>query len=347
MSTPIFLAQKLDTKKVSLEGKLEGIGYTGAPIPSYGFWENFIVDLSTLEIERDKLPILRDHQASQVAGFGKATVEDNKLLVDAQLSQKTSHGAEIVALAADGFEWEMSMGIFEGDIEEITEDTVVNGYTLDRGFVLRNGLLREVSVVAIGADRDTIANIFSQNKGEKKPMEIKLSKEQWTRLACACGGHKDSTPEEVETKANEGKKLAEDDKKKIDDLTSELETLKKQIADKQAEIDAIKGKEEMSAREAKIQAAVKEKNIEFSAEKITEAAKTEEKTAILLSFIGEMKAQEKKIDAKLSGKQNLGGSNSAAAAGKDAEAIRLQADKMVKDGEAADFLEAMNKIEEK
>lgn len=343
---PIFLKTNLATES-TLKGVISGVAYSGAVVPQHGFWTNLIVDLDTLRIEREGMPLLRDHMPSQVAGFASARIENNQVLIDGKISSKTSHGQEIMALAEDGFGWQLSLGIYEGEIEEVV-NAVVNGIELESATVLRNGLLRENSVVAIGADMNTNSTILSQQMGDTKLMEIKMSKKAYAALACACGGHADDTPEELEKKASEKAKLAKEEQEKdIAAKQVEIDELKKQIADKQAEIDAIKAEEESEERTEKIEQAVKEKGIKFSAEKIAEAAKSKEKTEVLLSVIADMEAVApgKKIDPKFTGKANLGAAEKEV--GDDTNAIRLEAERMVKDKEATDMIDAFAKIQKK
>lgn len=339
MSKPFYLTQNIDPETIA-KGEIKGIAYSGSIIPSHGFLTNLIIDLDTMTIERNKLPILRDHNPSQVSGFGNAVVVDGKIQLEGKISKKTSYGREIIELSEDGFEWQLSIGLFNGTIEEV-KDAVVNGVEVPYGSVLRNTLLREVSVVAIGADRETSTEILSNKPGDK----IMLSKLEWEKFACGCGGDKTTTPDELSEKINGAKLQSEADKAEIAEKEIEIEELKKAIAEKQAEIDAIKAGDEEAAREEKIDEALKAKNIEFAAEKIKEAAKTKEGTEMLLSLVESMKAPSK-IDSKFAGKQNLG--NTKPDGKKQSEQdIRFAAEALVKEGKANNFLDAIAMVEEK
>lgn len=350
MSQPVYLTQKINLDP-ALKGVIKGVAYSGAAIPQWGPYSNLVVDLSSLKVAKAKTPMLRDHNPSQVAGHSKVTLSGNQLDIDGQLSLKTAHGQEITLLAEDGVEWELSLGVFEGRMEEV-RDTEVNGVMYPFANVLRDGLLREVSVVIIGADVNTNATVLSHNQGDNKIMK-QLTPEQYVALACACGGSKDSSPEELTEKAKAAKLDAESDKAKVEELNSQIEALKSEIAAKQAELDKIKGAEDEAKREGDIQSAANAKNIKLSAEKIKDAAKTKEKTDVLLSVIADMEAQ-KAIDPNMGKKLDLGGKGGGAAGGDvklkadDHEGIRLAARKLVEEGKAKDLMSALTmvKVEE-
>jgi hypothetical protein len=61
--------------------------------------------------------------------------------------------------------WQMSLGLYEYTFDEVPagKRIVVNGRDVSGpAYVLRNGLLREGSIVSLGADRNTSAAFFSQ-----------------------------------------------------------------------------------------------------------------------------------------------------------------------------------------
>lgn len=336
MSKPIYLRQSL-SQESTLKGEISGVAYTGAVIPNYSFYKNFIVDLATLTIDREKIPFLKDHDLGKVAGHGTATLEDGKILINGKISQKSSHGQEIIGLAEEGFEWQLSIGVFDGTVEEI-ENVEVNGFMVTHGFVLRNGTLREVSFVSLGADKDTEATIFSDKKGET--VMINMTPEAYAKLACACGGDKDTKPEELAAKLEETQEAQEE---KVKELESEIEAKKAEVEKLQSELDAIKEGEAVEQRAEEIEMAAKAKSIKFSADKVKEAAKSEETTKTLLSLISDMKPQGK-IDSKLAGKDDLGGGK---VTKKTSDEIRLEARKLIKDGLAKDMFEAMTLVEAK
>lgn len=332
----IHLKQSLSSDVVS-NGDIKGIAYSGAPIKNHGPFENLIIDLSTLSVAKGKTPIFRDHMPFQVAGHGVVTISED-VKIEGRISKKNTFGKEIIDLSEDGFEWEMSLGVYDGQLEEF-EDEEYNGIKLAKGVVLKNGIIREVSVVALGADKNTSAEVFNVKQiDSKKGESTMLTKEQWIKLSCGCGGTKDTTPEELE--ANFAASKEEQDK-----LKAEIEALKQQIAEKQAIIDEASKEQEMNARSTEINAKVAEKGLEFKPEVIAMAAKSVESKDMFLSMIDGMEVQAKKIDAKFV--ENLNLSKDPILNKEDPNSIMLRANQLVDEGKAEDFLTALAILGEK
>lgn len=334
MNNPIYLRQSLSNES-ALKGELKGVAYTGGVIPQYAFYENFVVDLATLTIASEKLPLLKDHDMTKVAGHGKATLSDNSISIEGKISTKTTQGQEIIGLAEDGFEWQMSIGVFDGVVEEI-KDEEVNGNYIERGFVLRNGVLREVSIVSLGADKDTSATILSKQKGESNM--ITMSPEAYAKLACACGGNKDTKPEELAKLAEETTEAVEE---KVKALEEEKAALEEKIKELEAAIEAVKEEEEIEKRVEEIEMAAKEKGITFSIEKVKQAAVSKEATQTLISLISDMK-QEGKIDPKLTAKMQFDGKPAVQMSSEERSSAINQ---MIKEGKAKTKMEAILKLQ--
>lgn len=324
----IYLKQSLALNP-EMNGEIDGLAYSGAVIKNHGFYENLIIDLSTLSIAKEKTPILKDHNPTQVAGFGKAEISDKNVRIKGRISKKNSFGAEILDLASDGFDWEMSLGVYDGQLVEFVNGEF-NGLKVEKGVVLKNGVIREISVVALGADQNTQAEIF-KTKGDSM---INMNQEQWEKFACGCGGNKDSKPEDLQQKFADGQE-------QVDKLKAEIETLKSEIAAKQAELDKMQGEKDEKKNEDELNAALKEKGIELAVDKVKEAAKSKEATQTLLSFIKEMKKPETQIPDKFSkvidaGKETLKVKE---------DELAEKASELVKSGKAKNFDAALSMLE--
>lgn len=329
----LYLRQRAEFAQDSASKKVKGIAYSGGVIKQHGPFENLVIDLSTTKIAKSKTPILRDHNMSQIAGQGKLSISDNQLLLEGNLSEKSQFGKEIIDLAEDGFEWEMSIGLFDFDIQEVTNEEV-NGIKLEKGVVFRNGIIREVSLLSLGADMDTKAEVFNYKKGEKMD-EIKFSKDEWSKLllACGCGG---KSKEDLEASSKETSSKLEKALARIKELEAKLEEKEKEDKKKKEE-------EELAARVKEIETAANEKKAEFSEDEIKEFAKTEETKKLALSVISKMVVKGK-IDEKFTKTVSIEG----AKLSKDKETnIRLQAEALVKEGKAQNFLDAIAMVEEK
>lgn len=334
----LLLSDAVDSKT----GKFKGVAYTGAVIQEHGIFQNLVIDLKSLTVQKKKTPILRDHMTSQVAGSGSITVNENGVYVEGALSKRTVHGNEIVTLSEDGVDWELSLGIYGGKIREF-ENEEINGVLIAHGFVLENGVIREASFVILGADAETSAEVFSAVQKIKKETEVmKLNQhDAWAKFACGCGGTKDSTPEELEKKFAENAEEIAEKQAELDKKQAEIDALK-------AEIEALKREDEEEEREEQLSAAAKEKGLKLSAESLKKASKSKEATEILLGTIKDMEKVPSKIDPKFTKDLDLSkeneGSDALVEVEDDAVKIRLAANKLIKDGKAKSVKEAMSLI---
>lgn len=335
----IFLRQQshLSSDQVDAKtGKFKGVAYTGDVISQHGFIKNLIIDLKSLSVAKQKTPILRDHFTNQVSGSGKVTIGE-KVLIEGNLSLKSSYGKEIVDLSDDGIDWELSLGVYGGTLREFENETI-NGIEIPSGTVLENGVIREVSFVILGADSGTSTEIFDINN-KKENLEMKLNQHgDWEKFACSCGGKKDSTPEDLAKKFEENSEEIKEKEAEISEKQAEIDKLK-------AEIEALKKESEEEERAAEMSAAAKEKNFDISEEAIKLASKSKEATDAVLLAIKGMKKVSLANDPKFKEKVIISSDKNSVE--NDSEKIRLAAEKMVKDGLAVDFMDAVNKLEVK
>lgn len=293
----IYLKQNVDSEAIK-SGKVKGIAYSGAVIKNHGWLKNLVIDLATLSVAKEKTPLLRDHNTAQIAGTVNVSVDKTKeVSFEGKISQKTSYGQEIIELSEDEFPWEVSMGIFDGEIEEF-ENGQFNGQDIPYGNVLKNGVIREISLLALGADGATSAEVFEVKKLTNKEVEMNLgiTKEDWAKFACGCGGNADSKPEDLKANFDAKEEAVIEKQKEIDDLKAKL-------AEAQAALDKLKGEEETSARANELKLAATDKNFDLTDAIVQTAAATVEGTALLKQVI---EAAPKKIAADMAKKVELG-----------------------------------------
>lgn len=140
--------------------RFSGELYTGAAVMG-----NVYVDLATLSVA-PSVPVLYQHDAARVVGlFGAIHNDQQALRVTGELfSDADADARAIAAKARRGMRWQMSMGVFDYSCEDIPAGRAfsVNGReATGPAVVLRRGLLREGSIVALGADDATSATFFS------------------------------------------------------------------------------------------------------------------------------------------------------------------------------------------
>lgn len=356
-SPAVFLKEEEGDKKSS-KGHVKGVAYTGSLIKNHGFIQNLIVDLSSLTIARESTPIFFNHDPSDP--IGKAAVEVDKdgfqVLIDGEVFDVTESGKKVRTLSDAGYEWQLSIGIFDGT-EEVVDKETVNGVEVENATVIRGAVLREVSIVTLGADEHTKVEVL-ENKGAK---EMFMTKEEWVKFACACGGDKNSKPkdlqakfqsmEEAEEKVEELEEKVEaletenkEAEVKVEALEGEVEELEEKVEELVEEIEEIKEEVVREEREEELRAKVAQVGLKISDRKIREAAKTSTGFKVLMSFIGDAQpASKKKASETFTKKVSLGGGGSGT---QDAATqIALAADALVKEGKAKDFMEALEMVE--
>lgn len=154
--------------------RVDGVAYSGGVFSQW--WSNVpcVTDLAGLEIAV-QIPLLYNHYNAPEYRLGELTVRktDAALTVSGGIDPETEHGKAIIS-AGKKIDWQLSHGAEIKEIQEVAagEIVTVNGREFTGPLtVISKAILREVSVVAIGADADTslrvAAGLNISNKGER------------------------------------------------------------------------------------------------------------------------------------------------------------------------------------
>jgi hypothetical protein len=138
------------------------LAYTGVPMRLDGFHLPVVVDLETLKVPRQKVPILRGHDADRIAGHSESIdVSAQRLKASGVLSGTAEHTTDIQHTARHGFPWQVSIGAqTTKKVEHVPagESVKVNGRVWPGPvLVARGAVLRELSLLPMGADGNTDA----------------------------------------------------------------------------------------------------------------------------------------------------------------------------------------------
>jgi hypothetical protein len=158
----VLLHAALQTAKLP---SVSVIAYTGNPMFIAGVGE-VVIDLAGLDAS-GSIPLLADHDSSLagIVGHGQAQVTEGRLVVTGTISAATDSAKQIVASARNGFAFQASIGAQVLERRRLTagENVIVNQRSITAqagGLVLvTRSRLREVSVVALGADGNTSVSI--------------------------------------------------------------------------------------------------------------------------------------------------------------------------------------------
>lgn len=135
--------------------KISGLAYSGEPIQQ--MFGRTIVDVSGMEFA-PQIPLMDSHENTLTAKLGEvnATVKDNQVFIEGNINSKSAYVQNIIEQGKLS-NWQLSIGasILDAEFVKAQKTVEVNGKTVEGPIVvIRKSLLREVSVVAIGADKN-------------------------------------------------------------------------------------------------------------------------------------------------------------------------------------------------
>lgn len=166
----VLLGAPIELKPAAAGGlpaKFAGKAYSGGFVPDYGI----VIDMASTTYKQ-KMPLLDSHQRNEIIGvIDQAATQDGAMVVGGQIfSDMPGSPAERIAkLAQRGVPYEMSVGLYAYTREFIPQgkQATVNGQVFNGPVnVLRNGQVREVSIVTLGADPRTESTFFDLPTGD-------------------------------------------------------------------------------------------------------------------------------------------------------------------------------------
>ena len=138
--------------------KVKGLAYSGGKMRLFGWSRPVVVDLSGMNIPGD-VPLLTDHTNYTEGRIGvvTATLTESGLEIAGEIVAGSDVAENIVTQGKAGADWQLSIGA-EVEAAELVQEgkRVVNGIEHEAPFYhVTKSTLREVSVVAVGADKAT------------------------------------------------------------------------------------------------------------------------------------------------------------------------------------------------
>jgi hypothetical protein len=161
--------------------QFSGTAYTGGAMKA-NYRQPVVIDLAGLTAASESIPFLYQHDPSQIVGHGVAAIGPDSIRVSGQVSGVGQAASEVTALAANGFRWQMSVGVSPSRIEQVDAGATAtaNGRQFSGpAVIVRAGELREVSFVAIGADGRTAASVAASYRGDPMTFEQWLQARGW------------------------------------------------------------------------------------------------------------------------------------------------------------------------
>lgn len=209
--------------------RFDMVAYTGAPMKIRGYRSPVVVDIAGLNVPSQNRPILLDHASDvdSIAGQSDSiTVVDGKLRVSGEILAGTSRIDNVLNLASRGFRWQASIGANPERVEELRagDTALVNGSEV-RGplTIVRQATLREISIVAMGADDRTDTRIAAQAATQESDMSDEIKTDAVSDaapVAAAAAPVADSAPAPAATVSFDGAELIASIEKLREEVTA-------------------------------------------------------------------------------------------------------------------------------
>ena len=137
---------------------VKGVAYSGGKMRLFGWSRPVIVDMAGMSIP-ESVPLLANHENHTLGRVGLVAVSavDNHLEIAGEIVGEGDLANAIVSQGKAGADWQLSIGA-EVEAAELVQDgkRTINGIEHDAPFYhVTKSTLREVSVVAVGADKAT------------------------------------------------------------------------------------------------------------------------------------------------------------------------------------------------
>ncbi len=139
--------------------RVMGLAYSGGKMNLPGWRHPVVVDLAGLELP-ESVPLLTNHEnrTGSRVGLVRASVESGALAIEGEITSSNELAQGVVEQAKAGADWQLSIGAEVKDAELVPKgrSREVNGRMQEGPFYhVKAAVLREVSVVAVGADVTT------------------------------------------------------------------------------------------------------------------------------------------------------------------------------------------------
>lgn len=166
-----------DGEKGAALKKFTGVAYSGGEIRQPWNTDPVYIDLASMKF-RPQVPLMVDHWYNVDARVGEcqAEVVDGRLEISGVIDASTERGRDLAERGAK-IPWQLSVGAAPGKATYLKkgESTQCNGRQVEGpAIICQDYTLQEVSICAIGADKDTSLTIqasFSPDHSNPKPQQ--------------------------------------------------------------------------------------------------------------------------------------------------------------------------------
>ena len=177
--------------------KVVGVAYSGGKMNLPGWRHPVVVDLAGMEIP-ESVPLLTNHENKTDSRIGliSAAVRNNVLEITGEIVSDSRDAADIIAQGKAGADWQLSIGADVKECELVKGSREVNGQEVEGPFYhIKKSTLREVSVVAVGADAHTNMKVNAKFNLVNQEGEAMNNKSE-TKSVSAVSAPNDAAPPE-------------------------------------------------------------------------------------------------------------------------------------------------------
>ena len=177
--------------------KVVGVAYSGGKMSLPGWRHPVVVDLAGMEIP-ESVPLLTNHENKTDSRIGliSAAVRNNALEITGEIVSDSRDAADIIAQGKAGADWQLSIGADVKECELVKGSHEVNGQEVEGPFYhIKKSTLREVSVVAVGADAHTNMKVNAKFNLVNQEGEAMNNKSE-TKSVSAVSAPNDAAPPE-------------------------------------------------------------------------------------------------------------------------------------------------------
>lgn len=177
--------------------KVVGVAYSGGKMNLPGWRHPVVVDLAGMEIP-ESVPLLTNHENKTDSRIGliSAAVRNNVLEITGEIVSDSKDAADIIAQGKAGADWQLSIGADVKECELVKGSREVNGQEVEGPFYhIKKSTLREVSVVAVGADAHTNMKVNAKFNLVNQEGETMNNKSE-TKSVSAVSAPNDAVPPE-------------------------------------------------------------------------------------------------------------------------------------------------------
>ena len=177
--------------------KVVGVAYSGGKMSLPGWRHPVVVDLAGMEIP-ESVPLLTNHENKTDSRIGliSAAVRNNTLEITGEIVSDSRDATDIIAQGKAGADWQLSIGADVKECELVKGSREVNGQEVEGPFYhIKKSTLREVSVVAVGADAHTNMKVNAKFNLVNQEGETMNNKSE-TKSVSAVSAPNDAAPPE-------------------------------------------------------------------------------------------------------------------------------------------------------